>query len=222
MTEINPSEDAKPGCISALISCFGLGSKKKTPISTGPPSKPAPTSNPKLEAPVKSANDSVSNGMAGPISSGQVGAGNADTGSKHTRESTEAHVGAPLSDTQLAKHQPVMVAENTSVDLWHEALNKVHKDTKSWMGKFGINRSGTIQVQELKKLVRQSEEKCHDASSGLKIGGRNILWRDYANRVVAWVTMIGDIAIPFAPAPVSPVWSALRVLLKVKSFKQAQ
>ncbi|EHK20932.1 ankyrin protein, partial [Trichoderma virens Gv29-8] len=41
-----------------------------------------------------------------------------------------------------------------------------------------------------------------------------IMWRDYANRVVTWVTAIGDISINFAPAPSSAVWSAVKVLLK--------
>ncbi|UQC83062.1 uncharacterized protein CLUP02_08553 [Colletotrichum lupini] len=204
MAETKSSEGTKSSCVSALISCFNLGSKKKPPASPGPTSKPAVPYEPKPQSPTKSTGDPVSNDKAESISSKHAGTGNTDADSKHSRESTEAHVEAPSSDAQLVKYQPIIVTESAPVDLWHEALNKTHQDTKSWMGKFGIDRSSTIQVQELTTLVRQSEEIYQDASSGLKIGERNILWRDYANRVVAWVTMIGDVAIAFAPAPVSP------------------
>lgn len=217
MTETKSSEDTKSSCVSALISCFNLGSKKKSSASPGPTPKPAVPCEPKPQSPTKSTGDSVLNGKAESVSSKYAGTGNADANSKHSRESAEAHVEAPSSDVQLVKCQSIIVTENAPIDLWHEALNKTHQDTKSWMGKFGVDRSSTIQVQELTTLVRQSEETYQDASSGLKIGERNILWRDYANRVVAWVTMIGDISVPFAPAPVSPVWSALRVLLQVGS-----
>ncbi|EXF80679.1 hypothetical protein CFIO01_07532 [Colletotrichum fioriniae PJ7] len=222
MAETKSSEDTKSSCVSALISCFNLGSKKKTPTSPGPTPKPAVPYEPKPQSPAKSADDSVSNGKAESISSKHEETGNTDADSKHSRESTEAHVEAPSSDVQLVKYQHIIVTENAPVDLWHEALNKTHQDTKSWMGKFGIDRSSTIQVQELTTLVRQSEETYQTASPGLKIGERNILWRDYANRVVAWVTMIGDISVPFAPAPVSPVWSALRVLLQAETSRVEQ
>ncbi|KAK1533915.1 hypothetical protein CPAR01_10623 [Colletotrichum paranaense] len=222
MAETKSSEGTKTSCVSALISCFNLGSKKKPSASPGPTPKPAVPYEPKPQSPTKSAGDSVSNDKAESISSKHAGTGNTDADSKHSRESTEAHDEAPSSDIQLVKCQPIIVTENAPVDLWHEALNNTHQDTKSWMGKFGVDRSSTIQVQELTTLVRQSEETYQDASSGLKIGERNILWRDYANRVVAWVTMIGDISVPFAPAPVSPVWSALRVLLQAETSRVEQ
>ncbi|KAK0378340.1 hypothetical protein CLIM01_04306 [Colletotrichum limetticola] len=222
MAETKSSEGTKTSCVSALISCFNLGSKKKPSASPEPTPKPAVPYEPKPQSPTKSAGDSVSNDKAESISSKHAGTGNTDADSKHSRESTEAHDEAPSSDIQLVKCQPIIVTENAPVDLWHEALNNTHQDTKSWMGKFGVDRSSTIQVQELTTLVRQSEETYQDASSGLKIGERNILWRDYANRVVAWVTMIGDISVPFAPAPVSPVWSTLRVLLQAETSRVEQ
>ncbi|KAK1446314.1 hypothetical protein CMEL01_10557 [Colletotrichum melonis] len=222
MAETKSSEDTKSSCVSALISCFILGSKKKSSASSGPTPKPAVPYEPKPQSPTKFTGDSVFNGKAESISSKHAGTGNTDADSKHSRESTGAHVEAPSSDVQLVKYQPIIVTENAPVVLWHEALNKTHQDTKSWMGRFGIDRSSTIQVQELTTLVRQSEETYRYASSGLKIGERNILWRDYANRVVAWVTMIGDISVPFVPAPVSPVWSALRVLLLAETSRVEQ
>ncbi|KAI3545421.1 hypothetical protein CSPX01_05065 [Colletotrichum filicis] len=222
MAETKSSEGTKSSCVSALISCFNLGSKKKPSASPGPTPKPAVPYEPKPQSPTKSTGDPVLDGKAESISSKHAGTGNTDADSKNSRESTEAHVETPSSDAQLVKYQPIIVTESAPVDLWHEALNKTHQDTKSWMGKFGIDRSSTIQVQELTTLVRQSEEIYQDASSGLKIGERNILWRDYANRVVAWVTMIGDISVPFAPTPVSPVWSALRVLLQAETSRVEQ
>ncbi|KAK1701469.1 ankyrin repeat-containing domain protein [Colletotrichum godetiae] len=57
---------------------------------------------------------------------------------------------------------------------------------------------------------RRKQETYKDANTGLDVGERKVLWRDYANRVVAWVTTIGNIAMPFAPVPVSPLWSARR------------
>ncbi|OHE96483.1 hypothetical protein CORC01_08246 [Colletotrichum orchidophilum] len=217
------SEDAKSGRVSALIARVKLGLMNKTPVSAGPSSNPAVSNKPNPEAQAKSAENALSNGVAGTTSSERAGNGTADVGSKPTQPSTEAHGDDAASlNAQLPKHQPINIAENKPTDLWSEALEKTLPDTKSWFGKLDIDRSSTIQVKEFTTIVRQSEAAYKDASARLEIDGHKILWRDYANRVVTWVTTIGDIAVPLAPAPASPVWSALKVLLKAETGRVEQ
>lgn len=147
--------EAKPGCLSALTSCFHP--KKKPVPAAKPVSQPQATSVP--------AEDTRVTPVAGDLfkSSG----------------ATEA----PSPATPPAS-KPVEVSRNYTIDLWLVAYEKTDARTKEWIGNFGIGRSSNIQAQELTKLVRAKEE------TGLTVDGKKILWRNYANRVVAWVTTI--------------------------------
>ncbi|UKZ52374.1 hypothetical protein TrVGV298_006150 [Trichoderma virens] len=104
--------------------------------------------------------------------------------------------------------------KNNGCDLWSRAYQKLDDKTKKWVGDASKNESGEARSQDLITLVRKREEEYKDATPKLRIGDSEIMWRDYANRVVTWVTAIGDISINFAPAPSSAVWSAVKVLLK--------
>lgn len=101
-------------------------------------------------------------------------------------------------------------------DLWSRAYQKLDGRTKKWIGDASKNDSGEERTHDLVMLVRKREEEYKDATLKLRVGDSDIIWRDYANKVVTWVTAIGDISINFAPAPSPVVWSALKVLLKVR------
>lgn len=108
------------------------------------------------------------------------------------------------------------IEEIAEPDLWSRAYQELDKKTKEWIEDASIKESGEERAQDLIKIVREREEVYKDETPKLKVGNQEILWRDCANRVVAWVTAIGDISNNFALAPSSVVWSAVKVLLKVR------
>lgn len=105
--------------------------------------------------------------------------------------------------------------EGAESDLWLRAYQKLDDSTKKWIEDYSNKDSGEDNAQALIADVRKREKEYKDGTPKLKVGDQEILWRDYANKVVAWITAIGDISISFAPAPSSIVWSAVKVLLKV-------
>ncbi|EHK47119.1 hypothetical protein TRIATDRAFT_317064 [Trichoderma atroviride IMI 206040] len=113
-----------------------------------------------------------------------------------------------------AESRTEIIDESVGSDLWSRAYQKLDRKTKNWIADASKKDSGEEKAQDLIKIIREREEVYKDATPKLKIGDQEILWRDYASRVVAWVTTIGDISINFAPAPSPVVWSAVKVLLK--------
>lgn len=91
------------------------------------------------------------------------------------------------------------------------------EDTKAWLESNASVTKIDNPISEIVQLVRSIEDKHKEEAARLKVGKHEILWRDYAERVVSSVTAIGDIAITFAPAPSSAAWSAVKVLLNVSS-----
>lgn len=129
--------------------------------------------------------------------------------------------GAVLATATFATDTPAesrtdITEESTTSDLWSRAYQELDEKTKKWIAEASKKDGGEEQAQDLIKIVREREAVYKDATPKLKIGDKEILWRDYANNVVAWVTTIGDISINFAPAPSPVVWSAVKVLLKVR------
>lgn len=104
-------------------------------------------------------------------------------------------------------------------DLWLEAYQKADERTRKWIGKLSPSHDDAAHVKELVALVRKREQEYKNTTPKIKVGDREIIWRDHADRVVAWMTAIGDIAVQFAPAPCSAIWAALKVLLEVFSHR---
>jgi hypothetical protein len=114
------------------------------------------------------------------------------------------------------------VEEEVEIDLWSRAYRRLDEKTKKWIEDASKKESGEEKAQDLIRIVRKREEVYKEETPKLKVGDQEILWRDYANRVVAWVTAIGDISSSFAPAPSLAAWSAVKVLLKVRSYTQGE
>lgn len=110
------------------------------------------------------------------------------------------------------------VKANNVSDLWSQAYQELDDKAQQWIGDASKNVSGEERTQDLITLVRNREEEYKDGTLKIRIGDSEIMWRDYANSVVSWITAIGDISISFAPAGASVAWSALKVLLKVNLY----
>lgn len=104
-----------------------------------------------------------------------------------------------------------------SDDLWRRAYESLDEKTKKRIRDAPAN-PGTESpdwTEALVKVVQDKEEQYKGETPKLEIDGREIIWRDYAKRVVAIVTIIGDISVNFAPAPSPVVWSAIKTLMQV-------
>ncbi|KAM0426280.1 hypothetical protein ACHAPT_008320 [Fusarium lateritium] len=133
-----------------------------------------------------------------------------------SRAKLSASVEEELAPTNQASDQASSKVDDTttSLDLWLETYEELDSDTRKWVGDVSGVTNVKDSTQELVDLVRKSEDEYKDQTPKITVGNRQILWRDYAERVVSWLTTIGDIAITFAPAPSSAAWSAVKVLLK--------
>ncbi|KAH6643208.1 hypothetical protein C7974DRAFT_119598 [Boeremia exigua] len=131
--------------------------------------------------------------------------------------STKDGIGTAAIPPPSDKVASTAVCSATPLSLWEEAYNQAYDqagdELKAWLEKNASEPKTDDHIAELVELVRCSEEKHQKEAARLTIGNREILWRDYAERVVSSVTAIGDIAINFAPAPSSAAWSAVKVLL---------
>lgn len=131
----------------------------------------------------------------------------------NTSQDTKATINDKSDESQPAAIEE-SVKTNDDSDLWSRAYHQLDDEAKKWIGEASTEVSGEKRAQNLITLVRNREEEYKNETPKLRVGDSEILWRDYANRVVSWITAIGDISINFAPAPSSFVWSALKVLLK--------
>ncbi|PTB47989.1 hypothetical protein M431DRAFT_488090 [Trichoderma harzianum CBS 226.95] len=104
--------------------------------------------------------------------------------------------------------------------LWEKAYNAATPKTKKWIDGFpkpnGILKSAeSAQTEELVEIVREIEKRHQDHALQIRVGEKQILWKDYAPRVISFIKAIGDIAIQFAPTSSGIVWPALKTVLQV-------
>lgn len=202
------------GCLSSLR--FPWKKRSKGQQEASKPLKQATTSKPPAEE---------SGEPLGLIPTTQEGPAPSDGHIEPLRSSPVASCGPPPTGNE---HQPALIVSasdgtpptadtsHSQSDLWQEARENVNESTLQWMEKFPVETDAKAPFSEVIQLVRRTEEKHMEQALKLKVGNREILWRDYAGRVVSLVTTIGDVAISFAPAPSSVIWSSVKVLLKVR------
>ncbi|KAL7932068.1 hypothetical protein V8C35DRAFT_308389 [Trichoderma chlorosporum] len=106
---------------------------------------------------------------------------------------------------------------NDASNLWSRAYQRLDDKTKTWIENASKNDNGEERTQDLITLVRKREEEYRNGTPKLRVGDYEVIWRDYANMVVAWMAAIGDISMGFISPQPSAVWSALKVLLKANA-----
>ncbi|OPB46596.1 ankyrin repeat protein [Trichoderma guizhouense] len=123
-----------------------------------------------------------------------------------------------LRPTSSLGDRPAKSPDTTApeADLWSQAYQELDERSRKWIqGTSELKpESGKQWTTDLIKIVQKREEEYKNSTPKLHIGGREIMWRDYANKTVTWLVTIGDIAVNFAPAPSPIIWSALKVFMK--------
>ncbi|KAF4413419.1 Ankyrin repeat and KH domain-containing protein 1 [Colletotrichum fructicola] len=212
----NPSEDS--GCLSVLSSCFKRRGKPR----------PGPSECPNQLAPlVSSATQVTELSSLNPANDETSASTNPEIQTPAFLEESSSAPSAVNVKDKPASVIPITDQESATtdraaatVDLWQEAYNKVDENTRKWIDSIPGAADAKDPVKELVELVRLREEKHGKGALKLTIGGRQILWRDYASRVISLLTAIGDIAVTVAPAPSSTVWSAVKMLLKTNVLER--
>ncbi|KAK4062672.1 uncharacterized protein Triagg1_9790 [Trichoderma aggressivum f. europaeum] len=104
--------------------------------------------------------------------------------------------------------------------LWEKAYNAATPNTKKWID--GLLKSNvtwmsakSTQTEELIEVVREIETRHQGHALRIPVGGKQILWKDYAPRVISFIKVIGSITIQLAPAPSDIIWSALKTVLQM-------
>ncbi|KAJ4245767.1 hypothetical protein NW762_013891 [Fusarium torreyae] len=211
------SDDSDVGCMKALASCLRNRGKKsaKHPVAaTASGCSASPTSD--IREPIQLSPTTVQTPTALPIPSSIQTAAKDQLIIENPHQEDEGDTVTVSAEASVKVETPTNPGfpNTTKLDLWQEAYDELDDKTRAWVGDVSAFIDVKATTDELVMLVRESEEKHKGATPKLKIGNREIIWRDYANRVVTGLTSIGDIAITFAPAPSSAVWSGIKVLMK--------
>lgn len=100
--------------------------------------------------------------------------------------------------------------------LWEQAFNKLSERDRAALAFPNTSTVGSLEL--ILEATRKRRDVC--SASGLKftLGGREIIVRDVANKVLTWVDMfkgIGDIALQYDSGHTALPWAGVRLLLQV-------
>lgn len=109
--------------------------------------------------------------------------------------------------------------ETPLVDRWQEAFTSLPDDTQKILKEMGFNEAksanATSSISDLITAVNQKQEECEGKFWKVKIGGKDIVFRDYTTNIVGWLEKAGDVAIHFAPPQASLPWDMIKSLMKI-------
>lgn len=107
-------------------------------------------------------------------------------------------------------------------DLWQEAFEKLSESARSRIKKLAGDTNVTTTVQEnlglLVNVVEKKRDECDKKTWKWKIGGYEIILRDYAVKLIHGLQVAGDVAVEFAPGPTKLVWSVIRGVMTVSAL----
>lgn len=102
-------------------------------------------------------------------------------------------------------------------DRWLEAFNSLPEEEQKDLKAMGFDnlKSGPTTVADLVSTVEKKQEECQDKFWKVKAGGKEIVFREYTESIVGWLTKAGDIAVQFAPPQASLPWGLVKNLMNV-------
>ncbi|KAH0521932.1 hypothetical protein TsFJ059_005862 [Trichoderma semiorbis] len=106
-------------------------------------------------------------------------------------------------------------------DLWARAFIEANDEAQKWIQKHGLDSSTGLaqpkdQIKELIGLVEGNKlSEQNEKPLKIEIGNQKIIVREYVADAVAFITMIGDAAITFAPPQASAPWAVAKAVLKI-------
>lgn len=102
-------------------------------------------------------------------------------------------------------------------DLWDLALEQLSVENKEAVSQI-VSDSKLDLLRHLHTAALKKQTECDDKRWRFEINGRQIILRDIAQKIIAWIDkfkQIGDIAVNFDPVHASLPWAGIRFLLEV-------
>ncbi|KAL6814572.1 hypothetical protein J3E69DRAFT_112402 [Trichoderma sp. SZMC 28015] len=136
----------------------------------------------------------------------------------------QVHLAPPLPTTESQPLPPTSVEAleppTPFSDLWARAFTEANDETQKWIKKHGLDSTGLAQpkdqIKELIELVESNKlSEQNDQPLKIEIGNQKIIVREYIADAVAFITMVGDAAITFAPPQASAPWAVAKAVLKI-------
>ena len=114
--------------------------------------------------------------------------------------------------------EPGIESQHASVrDLWGLAIEKLSEENKLAISSIKSDSKLDI-LQHLRAAATEKQKDCEDKRWKYELNGRQIILRDVAGKIIAWIDkfkQIGDIAVNFDPVHASLPWAGIRFLLQV-------
>jgi hypothetical protein len=128
---------------------------------------------------------------------------------------------SPQNSSQEA--MPPSTSKPPTRDLWAEALKNLSPDDREAIERFQPT-SNTQQplaetMEELLRMTREVQAKCKAKVYKIPFGGKDVILRDFAGKIIFWLNKfkdIGDVAVNFDPIHASLPWAGVRLLLQVR------
>ncbi|KAL7782096.1 hypothetical protein V8C43DRAFT_310567 [Trichoderma afarasin] len=135
----------------------------------------------------------------------------------------EVHLTPPLPTIETQPPPPTSIeAPKPSTpfsDLWARAFTEANDETQKWIKKHGLDSPTGLaqdQIKEVVKLIESNKlSEQNDQPLKIEIGNQKIIVREYITDAVAFITMVGDAAITFAPPQASAPWAVAKAVLKI-------
>ncbi|KAL7955960.1 hypothetical protein V8C34DRAFT_290119 [Trichoderma compactum] len=135
----------------------------------------------------------------------------------------EVHLTPPLPTTESQPPPPASVEApeppTPFSDLWARAFTEANEETQKWIKKHGLDSPTGIAQDQIKELIKMVEgnklSEQNDQPLKIEIGNQKIIVREYVADAVAFITMVGDAAITFAPPQASAPWAVAKAVLKI-------
>ncbi|KAK1969035.1 hypothetical protein LY78DRAFT_380936 [Colletotrichum sublineola] len=198
---VQEDQGRRYGCLDVLSSCFKQPPQSRSPSPDTPNARPARAHSPET----KPSHSDI------PLPTANV----PEEASFAVLNPSDTSASLNGNDPSLQPHdQPSPDVQQVS-GLWAEAFQGLDKEYKKSISA-NVSFIHDNPAEQLMALVRDREDNFKDHSAKITIGGREILWRDCATRVISLLSATVDIGIQFAPSPGPVVWSALKVLLNVR------
>ncbi|KKO96489.1 hypothetical protein THAR02_11409 [Trichoderma harzianum] len=130
---------------------------------------------------------------------------------------------SPPSHPQSSESQVPSIATPSPPDLWSQAFLEANEETRKWIQAHRLDSTDLTQpgdqIQELIRLIKSNKlSEQNDEPLKVKIGHQKIIVREYVADAVAFITMVGNAAMTFAPPQASMPWAIAKAILRVSIY----
>lgn len=125
----------------------------------------------------------------------------------------------PAGKPQRPDAEPDTAPDASVVDRWQDAFKGLSEDKQKTLAKMGFHKPKSANVKstitELVNNVNERQTECEKKFWHVKIGGKDIVLREYTTSIIGWLEKAGDIAVQFAPPQASLPWDVIKSLMQV-------